>query len=139
MQFAAALVARNPAEKVLVIASDIARYELGSSAEPTQGAGAAAFTVTADPALLTLEPAAGLFTTDVMDFWRPNHRVTAIVDGHSSISAYLEAIGGAFDDYRAQGGADFGAIDRFCYHQPFTKMARKAHQHLAERSGIELD
>lgn len=139
LQFAAALVARNPAEKVLVIASDVARYELGSSAEPTQGAGAAAFTVSADPALLALEPAAGLFTTDVMDFWRPNHRVTAIVDGQSSISAYLEAIGGAFEDYRAQGGADFAAIDRFCYHQPFTKMASKAHRHLAQHAGAELD
>src|SRR5690625_1832874 len=65
LQFAAALVARNPAEKVLVIASDVARYELGSSAEPTQGAGAAAFTVSADPALLALEPAAGLFTAEI--------------------------------------------------------------------------
>lgn len=139
MQFAAALVARNPEEKVLVIASDIARYEVGSAAEPTQGAGATAFTVAADPALLALEPAAGLHTADVMDFWRPNHRVTAIVDGHSSISAYLDAMGGAFEDYQARGGADFAAIDRFAYHQPFTKMARKAHQHLAQRSGVELD
>ncbi|MGC0271502.1 hydroxymethylglutaryl-CoA synthase [Pseudactinotalea sp. Z1739] len=138
MQFAAALVARNPAEKVLVIASDIARYELGSTAEPTQGAGAAAFTVSADPALLALEPAAGVFTEDVMDFWRPNHRVTAIVDGHSSISAYLDAVAGAFDDYRAQGGSAFEAIDRFCYHQPFTKMATKAHQYLAKHAGADV-
>ncbi|MGC0142571.1 hydroxymethylglutaryl-CoA synthase [Pseudactinotalea sp. Z1732] len=138
MQFAAALVARNPAEKVLVIASDIARYELGSTAEPTQGAGAAAFTVSADPALLALEPAAGVFTEDVMDFWRPNHRVTAIVDGHSSISAYLDAVAGAFDDYRAQGGSAFEAINRFCYHQPFTKMAAKAHQYLAKHAGADV-
>lgn len=139
MQFAAALVARNPEEKVLVIASDIARYELGSTAEPTQGAAAAAFTVTADPALLELEPAAGLYTQDIMDFWRPNHRVTAIVDGQSSITAYLDAVAGAFEDYRSRGGAAFDEIDRFCYHQPFTKMALKAHRDLARREGSELD
>ncbi|MEE6280464.1 hydroxymethylglutaryl-CoA synthase [Georgenia sunbinii] len=138
MQFATALVARNPAEKVLVIASDIARYDLGSTAEPTQGAGAVAFTVTADPALLELEPAAGLFTEDIMDFWRPNHRVTAIVDGQSSITAYLDAVAGAFADYRAHGGAEFSAIDYFCYHQPFTRMALKAHRHLAQRAGSDL-
>lgn len=139
LQFATALVARNPQEKVLVVTSDIARYEIGSAAEATQGAGAAAFMVTADPALLEIEPAAGLFTDDVMDFWRPNHRVTAIVDGQSSISAYLDAVAGAFEDYRARGGAAFDEIDRYCYHQPFTKMAVKAHRHLAQLAGSERD
>lgn len=139
LQFASALVARDPAERVLVVASDIARYELDTAAEPTQGAGAAAFLVSADPALLELEPASGVFTRDVMDFWRPNHRSTAIVDGKSSITAYIDAVVGAFEDYRARGGVPFEQIDRFCYHQPFTRMAAKAHQRLAERAGSELD
>ncbi|WP_269455321.1 hydroxymethylglutaryl-CoA synthase [Occultella aeris] len=139
MQFAAALVARDPSEKVLVIASDIARYELDTAAEPTQGAGAVAFTVTANPALLELEPANGVYTEDVMDFWRPNHSTTAIVDGKTSITAYLDAVAGAFDDYLSRGGAPFDAIDWFCYHQPFTKMAVKAHRHLADRAGSGAD
>ncbi|WP_268958245.1 hydroxymethylglutaryl-CoA synthase [Occultella glacieicola] len=139
MQFAVALVARDPSEKVLVIASDIARYQLDSAAEPTQGAGAVAFTVAANPALLELHPANGVYTDDVMDFWRPNHSTTAIVDGKSSITAYLDAVAGAFDDYLAHGGVPFEQIDRFCYHQPFTKMAVKAHRHLAARAGSELD
>lgn len=139
LQFAAALVARNPGERVLVVTTDIARYELGSAAEPTQGAGAAAFTVTADPALLALDAAAGVHTVDVMDFWRPNHRVTAIVDGKTSITAYLDAVAGAYADYRDHGGVHVDELSHVAYHQPFTKMALKAHRHLAQVAGSTRD
>lgn len=138
LQFAAALVARTPGETVLVIASDVARYELHSNAEPTQGAGAVAMLVAADPAIIELETPTGVYTQDVMDFWRPNHSATAIVDGKLSISAYQNAIEGAWEDFRSRGGASFEEIDHFCYHQPFTKMAVKAHRHLAKVTGSEL-
>lgn len=137
IQFAIAMVARRPEEKVLVIASDIARYELGSSGEPTQGSGAIAMLITANPALLEIEPAAGLWTSDVMDFWRPNDRTTALVDGHYSMQVYLESVEAAWHDFRANGGASFDDIDFFCYHQPFTKMAVKAQRKLAEVAGVE--
>ncbi|OJX96058.1 hydroxymethylglutaryl-CoA synthase [Salana multivorans] len=135
LQFAVGLIARDPSQKVLVVASDVARYDLGSSGESTQGAAAAAMLVQADPALLTVENPAGVFTEDVMDFWRPNYRSTALVDGKGSIRAYLNAIGGAWEDYRAQGGASLEDFAAICYHQPFTKMASKAHRHLAVLSG----
>lgn len=139
LQFAAALVARNPAERVLVIASDIARYDLDSAAEPTQGAGAVAFTVAAHPRILRLDAANGVHTSDVMDFWRPNYRTQALVEGKLSIGAYIDAVAGAFADYRERGGAAFDEIDWFCYHQPFTKMASKAHLMLSERFGLDMD
>ncbi len=138
LQAAAGLVAREPGSKVLVIASDIARYELDSAAEPTQGAGAVAMLVTADPALLSIEPATGLHTAHVDDFWRPNDSVTAVVDGKLSIEAYLDGFVGAWDDYRAHGGVAADEIDVFTHHQPFTRMAAKAHRRLAEHLGTEL-
>ncbi|MEH3088859.1 MAG: hydroxymethylglutaryl-CoA synthase [Microbacterium arborescens] len=139
LQAAAGLIARNPDERVLVIASDVARYELDTAAEPTQGAGAVAFLVSADPAIAVLETAAGIHTAEVDDFWRPNDSVTAVVDGKLSISAYLDGIAGAWDDYRAHGGVEIGDIDWFCHHQPFTKMAVKAHRALGQHVGVELD
>ncbi|ROS74420.1 hydroxymethylglutaryl-CoA synthase [Cellulomonas sp. PhB143] len=139
LQMAAALVARDPAEKVLVVTSDVARYDLDSSGEPTQGAAAVAMLVTADPALLEIEPVTGVHTEDVMDFWRPNHRSTALVDGRASIDAYLRAVSGAWADYAERGGAPFEDIDAFAYHQPFTRMATKAHRHLAKVAGSGLD
>ena len=138
LQFAAALVARNPKEKVLVVASDIARYDLDSAAEPTQGAGSVAMLVTANPRILAFDGPTGVCTREVMDFWRPNHRTQALVEGKLSISAYIDAVQGAYEDFRDQGGVDFGDIDFFSYHQPFTKMAYKAHRALAEKNGLEL-
>jgi len=139
LQAAIGIVTRNPGERVLVISSDVARYQLDSPGEPTQGAGAVAMLVAADPALMVIEPVAGLFTDDVDDFWRPNDSTTAVVDGKLSVSAYLDALTGAWDDLQAQGGPTLEQIDRILYHQPFTKMAKKAQAHLAEHTGVALD
>ncbi|WP_378743158.1 hydroxymethylglutaryl-CoA synthase [Nocardia brasiliensis] len=137
LQFAAALVHREPSQRVLVIATDIAKYELGSPGEATQGAAAAAMLVAADPAILRIESPSGLFAADIMDFWRPNYRSTALVDGKTSITAYLQAVEGAWKDYVEQGGRPAAEFAAFCYHQPFTKMASKAHRHLAECSNLD--
>jgi hydroxymethylglutaryl-CoA synthase len=139
LQFALGIVARDPREKVLVIASDVARYALDSSGEPTQGAAAVAFLVTADPALVEIEPVTGLYTDDIADFWRPNYLSTALVDGKFSLAAYLRSLEGAWSEYRERGGVGFDQIDRFCYHQPFTKMAVKAHDRLVTIAGAGLD
>jgi hydroxymethylglutaryl-CoA synthase len=139
LQMALALVARNPEQKVLVICSDVARYDVGSSGEPTQGCGAVAMLVTANPRLVAIEPTSGLHTTDVMDFWRPNYRTTAVVDGRLSLRAYTDSLSGAWADHQAQGGPAFGDIDAFVYHQPFTKMAVKAHAHLTRLVGAPRD
>lgn len=137
LQFALGLVARRPDEKVLVIASDVARYELDSSGEATQGSGAVAMLVTANPRILQIEDASGLFTENVHDFWRPNDRSTAIVDGRYSVTVYLRAVEAAWNDYLSHGGAEFASIARVCFHQPFTKMAAKAMQTLAKVAGAD--
>ncbi len=95
--------------------------------------------ISANPRLVQIEPLSGLHTTDVMDFWRPNYRTTAVVDGRLSLRAYTESLSGAWADLQAQGGPSFTDIDTFCYHQPFTKMAVKAHQHLTKVVGAPRD
>lgn len=131
IQFALGIVARRHDERVLVIASDVARYELNSSGEATQGAGAVAMLISENPAVLEIEPVSGVWTDDVWDFWRPNDRSTALVDGRYSVQVYLESLEGAWNDYRAHGGAEFSSFARVCYHQPFTRMAVKGQQRLA--------
>ena len=138
LQAAIGIVSRNPGERVLVIASDVARYELDSPGEPTQGAGAVAMLVSAEPRLIEIEQVSGLFAADVDDFWRPNDSSTAIVDGELSVTAYLDALSGAWDDLQVQGGPALSEIDRILYHQPFTKMAKKAQLHLAQHAGEDL-
>ncbi|HJF77726.1 MAG TPA: hydroxymethylglutaryl-CoA synthase [Brevibacterium linens] len=139
LQAAVGIVTRSPGQRVLVIASDVARYEIDTPGEPTQGAGAVAMLVSADPKLLEIEPVSGLNSADVDDFWRPNDSTTAIVDGALSVTAYLDALTGAWTDLAAQGGPAMAEIDRVLYHQPFTKMAKKAQVHLAGLTGEDLD
>ncbi|WP_329537894.1 hydroxymethylglutaryl-CoA synthase (plasmid) [Streptomyces sp. NBC_01450] len=139
LQFAIGLVRRDPGQQVLVIASDVSKYDLDSPGEATQGAAAVAILVSADPALVRVEDPSGLFTADVMDFWRPNYRDTALVDGQESIAAYLQAVEGVWKDYTEQGGHTLENFAAFCYHQPFTKMAYKAHRHLLNYCGHDAD
>lgn len=136
LQMAQAYVAQRPSKKVLVVASDVARYDLASPGEATQGAGAVAMVVSAQPSLLTLDEESGSFTEDVMDFWRPNYRDEACVDGKYSIKVYLNALAESWKQYAGESARGFGDFDRFCYHLPFTRMAEKAHRHLARINGL---
>lgn len=138
LQAAVNHVARYPEDQVLVLASDIARYAVDSGGEPTQGAGAVAMLIAADPSILEIEPDSGVYTADVNDFWRPNDSSTPFVEGKLSLDAYMDATLGAWDDLVARRGIEISDIHRFLHHQPFTKMARKAHAKLAEHLGVEL-
>lgn len=139
LQSAIGIVARNPAERVLIIASDVARYALASPGEPTQGAAAVAMLVSADPAMLEIDAISGVHTADVDDFWRPNDSSIALVDGKLSMSAYVDALIGAWDDLQRRGGPPAEDIAAIAYHQPFTKMAAKAQRRLAAHLGGTLN
>ena len=131
LQMALPMIAAQPDKAVLLIASDVARYEIGSAGEPTQGAGAVAMLIRARPRLLAIEAPWGCHVEDVMDFWRPPYLESALVDGKLSIRVYLETLEAAFARYQANGGSAFAALDRCCYHLPFARMAEKAHRHLS--------
>lgn len=139
LQMAANMVRVNPAEKVLVIAADVARYELGSPGEATQGCGAVAMLISSQPDVLVLENGTGYYTEDVMDFWRPNYRDTALVDGKYSTMVYLTALKNAWQNFSNSRGLGYDDFARFCYHLPFTKMAVKAHGRLMKIAGIPSD
>ena len=75
------------------------------------------------------------------DFWRPLYSKDAVVDGHYSVTCYLEGLEGAYRAYvERSGGArgDGPFSDRFAaiaYHVPYGKMAIKAHRHLRALEG----
>jgi hydroxymethylglutaryl-CoA synthase len=139
IQMAIGFVARNPDKKALVIASDVARYELNSPGEATQGCGAVAILISANPRLVSIDPECGYYTEDVMDFWRPNYRSEALVDGKYSTMVYIHALLETWKQYAGQTGRALTDFDRFCYHIPFSKMAEKAHQKLARKMKIDMD
>ncbi|MEM7075229.1 MAG: hydroxymethylglutaryl-CoA synthase [Pseudomonadota bacterium] len=137
IQLACGHVARKPWAKVLVIATDISRYDLDSAAEATQGCGAVAMLISADPKVLTIDSVSGCFTEDIMDFWRPNYRKTPLVDGKYSALKYMNAVANSWSDYQANGGREFTAFSKFCYHLPFTRLGVKAHRHLCSLNATQ--
>jgi hydroxymethylglutaryl-CoA synthase len=127
--------------KALVIATDVARYDIGSAGEPTQGAGAVAMVVSDVPQQIAIDfRRSGSFAEGVFDFWRPLDRREALVDGQYSVDCYLRALDGAYQDFERAGrngelASPLPITDRFgvfLYHVPFPKMAWKAHRRLLE-------
>ena len=139
LQAAAGIVARAPEERVLVIASDVARYALDSPGEPTQGAGAAAMLVSAEPAIAAIDPVSGISTSEIDDFWRPGGMLEALVDGELSVSAYLDGVESSWRDLAGRGGPGIDELDAILFHQPFGKMAQKGLRRLSEVVGRDLD
>lgn len=126
IQFAKGLVAMNPQSAVLVIAADIARYGLETSGEVTQGAGAVAMLVTANPHVLALEDTTVSYTKDLMDFWRPLYATEAHVDGKYSTNVYIEFFLQCWQRYRQLTGRQLDDFAALAFHLPFTKMGKKA-------------
>jgi len=62
--------------KAIVVASDNARYELASTGEYTQGAGAVAMLLKESPRLLAIEPEVGTATRPVHDFFKPLRKIS---------------------------------------------------------------
>lgn len=126
LQLAKGHIALNPDSKVLVLASDIARYGLETSGEATQGAGAVAIIVSANPSIIELEEATSYHTSDVMDFWRPVYSEEAMVDGKFSNEKYIEFFNTVWKHYKEKTGLELSDFEAICYHMPYTKMGLKA-------------
>ena len=126
IQLAKGHIALNPESKVLILASDIARYGLNTPGEVTQGAGAVAILLSANPKILVLDDESTFLTNDIMDFWRPTYSDVAFVDGKFSNEQYIAFFQNVWEQYKNKTDRtleDFAAI---CFHLPYTKMGLKA-------------
>lgn len=126
----------NPDKKILLIASDIARYGFNTPGESSQGCGAVAMVLSANPRLLAIDPESSSYTEDVMDFWRPNYLQEALVDGKYSSRLYLNTLEKTWKDYAEQSGRSFTDHARFCYHNSVPRLVEKAHKSLAKYSKV---
>ena len=137
LQLALPYLRENPTKKVLLIASDIARYGLGTPGESSQGAGAVAMVLSANPRILAFESEYGVVTENVMDFWRPNYLHEALVDGKYSSKLYLSMLERCWHQYQDLSSRQLSDHARFCYHIPVPKLVEKAHHSLLKMNGGE--
>lgn len=134
LQLALPFLRENPNKKVLIIASDIARYGLETPGESSQGCGAIAMVLSANPRIIAFDTEYGLFTDNVLDFWRPNYSHEAFVDGKYSSKLYLVMLEKSWEQYQALSGRSFDDFTHFCYHVPVPRLVEKAHDHLLKVS-----
>ena len=113
----------NPDKKAVVIASDYAKYELKSTGEYTQGAGAVALLISAEPNLLEIEGKWGVAMESVFDFFKPRREIAKsdlknapetapdkmeifsdepIFDGQYSNQCYQNRIREAYEHYKVE-------------------------------------
>lgn len=126
LQFARGLISLNPDEKVLIIAADIARYGLETSGEVTQGGGAIAMMISAEPRVLAIDGPSVPYSEDVMDFWRPLYASEALVDGKYSTSVYIDFFQKTWERYQTLTDQTLSDMAAMIFHLPFTKMGKKA-------------
>ncbi len=67
----------NPSKKAIVICCDTAKYDLESTGEYTQGAGAVALLLSANPSLIEIKDNWSVSTEGVFDFFKPRRQVLA--------------------------------------------------------------
>ena len=69
-------IALNPDKKVIVVATDNAKYDLNSTGEYTQGAGAIAMLLTSNPKILSFDNKVGVASEGVFDFFKPRRTIS---------------------------------------------------------------
>jgi len=76
LENACLFVGQNPEKKAIIVASDLAKYNLGSTGEYTQGAGAVALVVSIAPSIISLGSDIGVATKGERDFFKPRRTHT---------------------------------------------------------------
>jgi hydroxymethylglutaryl-CoA synthase len=144
----------NPEKKAIVIASDIAKYELASSGEYTQGAGAVAMLLTSDPSIISFKNTIGISMEHVGDFFKPRKKIDnsflsdknttvqkltdssketldfyfeePVFDGQYSNKCYQDRINEGLEHFQSQKKIDFlKEWDHLIFHLPYAFQGRK--------------
>lgn len=134
LDYARLHVDKHPEAKVLVIASDIAKYGAETPGESTQGAGSIAMLITQNPHILELNDNTLAQTRDIMDFWRPNYSTTPYVNGMYSTKQYLDMLKTTWLEYQKRFETSLTDFAAFCFHLPFPKLALKGFNKIMDKS-----
>jgi hydroxymethylglutaryl-CoA synthase len=158
----------NPTKKAIVIASDNAKYDLNSTGEYTQGAGAIAMLITAEPRILSFSNEVGVSTEGVFDFFKPRRTVNKqetlqldnnpewngvleseiavykeqpVFDGQYSNQCYINRISEAYEHYKTesnQSGKIYDSWANILMHLPYCFQGRRTFIEIFAKENPEL-
>jgi len=145
----------NPTKKAIVVATDNAKYDLNSTGEYTQGAGAIALLVTANPRVLAFSQEVGVSAQGVFDFFKPRryfskeeflntnenpewlgihenevafYKEQPVFDGQYSNQCYINRTSDAYFHYKEitnQNGKLYESWENVLMHLPYCFQARR--------------
>lgn len=145
----------NPQKKAIIVATDNAKYDLNSTGEYTQGAGAIAMLITANPRILAFSKEVGVSAQGVFDFFKPRRYVSKneilnttdnpewygileneiafykeqpVFDGHYSNQCYINRTSEAYFHYKEvsnQNGTLYQNWKNILMHLPYCFQARR--------------
>ena len=137
-------------KSAIVVVSDIAKYDLGSSGEYTQGAGAIAMLVNDNPRIMQFDPkVTSTSIKNEYDFYRPFGKQTPIVHGQYSNLLYMIQVKKALMLYEEkalstglmklkEGESILDYIDFLNMHLPYSNMGKKALAYLLRHEWRKL-
>ena len=134
LHYAKLHVENSPKSKVLVLASDIARYGVETPGEPTQGAGCVAMLISQNPRVMIFNNDNVAQTRDIMDFWRPNYSTTPFVNGVYSTQQYLDSLKTTWEEYQKRYDCNLDDFKAVCFHLPYPKLALKGLKKILDKS-----
>lgn len=168
MQTCLDYVRLRPEKKCIVIASDVAKYDLGSGGEYTQGAGAVAMLIEANPKMLSFDLTTGVSTEGVFDFFKPRRTVSKkkidqnshnpewngvleneisiykeqpVFDGQYSNECYIKRIKAAYFHFKEQKQDEKPCYENWEFiamHLPYCFQGRRTFQHIVAEEHPEL-
>ena len=157
----------NPNKKAMVIASDNAKYDLNSTGEYTQGAGAIAMLITAEPRILSFSNEVGISTQGVFDFFKPRRTVSKdtlqldnnpewhgvlesdiaiykeqpVFDGQYSNQCYINRISEAYEHYKFESNQSDKVYENWTnilMHLPYCFQGRRTFIEIFAKENSEL-
>lgn len=158
----------NPTKKAIVIATDNAKYDLVSTGEYTQGAGAVAMLIKANPSIISFSNETGVSTSGVFDFFKPKITIQKsditkntnnenwfgieeteitiskeqpVFDGQYSNTCYINRISEAYNHYKKesnQGGPIYNNWELIFMHLPYCYQGRRTFIEIFANENLNL-
>lgn len=105
----------NPTKKAIVLTTDFAKYDLNSTGEYTQGAGALAMLITSNPRIIAFENLWATSTKGVFDFFKPLRTISKQeITGNTSNEPWFDNLESEIEIHKDQPVFD-GQYSNQCY------------------------
>ncbi|WP_035669326.1 hydroxymethylglutaryl-CoA synthase family protein [Flavobacterium sp. 83] len=105
----------NPTKKAIVVSTDFAKYDLNSTGEYTQGAGALAMLITSNPRIIAFENNWATSTKGVFDFFKPFRTLSKeAITGNTNNESWFDNLEAEIEIHKDQPVFD-GQYSNQCY------------------------